>query len=137
MTFVVDCSVSLAWCFEDEQDAASIAVLRRAAAEGAFVPEFWPLEAVNTLLRAERRGRITREKRDVFTRQLRALPLVIDTETHTQAWDATAALAARHGLTAYDAAYLELAARKRLPLASRDAALAAAAREAGVTLLPG
>jgi predicted nucleic acid-binding protein len=135
VTFVVDCSVSLAWCFEDEQDPFSVQLLHRAAASGAVAPSLWPLEAVNGLWRAERRGRIDARQRQVFIDLLRGLPIQIDPTTHEQAWDSTAALAARHTLTAYDAAYLELAARRRLPLASRDAALAEAARAAGVEVV--
>ena len=135
MSFVVDNSVALAWCFEDEQTEAIMALLDRVAEDGAVAPQLWPIEALNGLLTAERRGRI-----DVATRRrlagfLRQLPIAIDDETAGQIWTATAELVERNGLTAYDAAYLELAQRQGLPLATSDAALVAAARATGVTLL--
>jgi predicted nucleic acid-binding protein len=132
---VLDSSAALGWCFGDEQSQAGRALLDRVSADGAVVPPLWSLEVLNALLIGERRRRIDAAMREELGRFLRGLPLAVDGEMEAHAWDATAALAARHGLTAYDAAYLELAARRRLPLASRNAALTAAARAAGVMLL--
>ncbi|MDB5424723.1 MAG: hypothetical protein JWQ29_2139 [Phenylobacterium sp.] len=136
MTFVIDNSVALAWCFEDEQTAGILALLDRVIDTGAVAPQLWPLEAVNGLLTAERRGRIDRTARQRLGGFLADLPIQIDDETAGRMWSATAPLAERHGLTAYDATYLELATRLGLPLATSDTALIAAARVAGVTLLP-
>jgi predicted nucleic acid-binding protein len=136
MTFVIDNSVALAWCFEDEQTAGILALLDRVIDTGAVAPQLWPLEAVNGLLTAERRGRISRTARQRLGGFLADLPIQIDDETAGRMWSATAPLAERHGLTAYDATYLELATRLGLPLATSDTALIAAARVAGVTLLP-
>ncbi len=135
MSFVVDASIALAWCFEDEQTPAISALLDRVAIEGAFAPQLWPLEALNALLTAQRRGRITAADRRELLALLHGLPITIDAETATQVWSASQAIAETHGLTAYDASYLELAMRMGIPLATGDTALAAAARALSVPLL--
>jgi predicted nucleic acid-binding protein len=99
------------------------------------VPVHWPLEVANALLMAVRRARIDAGFRDAALRDLAALPIVLDPETSSRAWHDTLRLADAHRLTAYDAAYLELAHRRALPLATLDAELRAAARAFGVTLL--
>jgi predicted nucleic acid-binding protein len=136
MSFVVDNSVALAWCFEDEQTAGIMALLDRVADTGAIAPQLWPIEALNGLLTAERRGRIDRAMRLRLAGFLHHLPVEIDEDTASQSWTTTARLAEQHRLTAYDATYLELAMRRGLPLATRDLALIAAAHAAGVELLP-
>ena len=135
MSFVLDNSVALAWCFEDEQTPATDALLDRLVREGATAPQLWPLEALNGLLTAERRKRITRDDRLRLAGLLADLPITIDVETAERTWTATARLAEAHGLTAYDAAYLEVALRLGLPLATRDAALVVAAWAVGVGVL--
>ena len=135
MSFVLDNSVALAWCFKDERTPLSIALLDRVTQEEAVVPQLWPLEALNVLLVAERRGRIDRDLRLRLIDFLTALPITIDAETAERTWGPTARLAEAHRLTAYDAAYLELAQRLRLPLATQDADLIAAARATGVALV--
>lgn len=135
MSFVLDNSVALAWCFEDEQTPAIMAVLDLVTEMGAVAPQLWPVEALNGLLVAERRGRISAPLRARLAGFLQALPIAIDNAMAERVWAATAPLAERHGLTAYDAAYLEVALRLALPLATTDAALVGAAREAGVALV--
>jgi len=135
VTFVLDNSVAVAWCFEDEHTPALLALLQRAAESGAFAPALWPLEATNALLVAERRGRLERDRRRRLCGFLKALPVALDAETAAQAWTATAGLAERFGLSAYDAAYLELAERLDLPLASLDGDLRHAAGTLGLSLL--
>lgn len=135
MSFVVDNSVALAWCFEDEQTEAIMSLLDRVCDEGANAPQLWPIEALNGLLMAERRKRIDSVLRRRLTGFLQALPIEIDTETAGLTWTEIAELAERHRLTSYDATYLELALRLGLPLATTDKALAAAAASAGVSLL--
>jgi predicted nucleic acid-binding protein len=137
VTFVIDNSVALAWCFEDEQTPEVMAVLDRTAESGAFAPQLWPVEAMNGLLMAERRGRIESAVRRRLAGFLRELPIRVDDETATQVWTATAALAETHRLSAYDATYLELAVRLDLPLATNDKLLATAARAVGVPLIIG
>ena len=136
MTLVIDNSVALAWCFQDERTPALMAVLDRVEAGGAVAPQLWPLEASNALLVAERRGRISADDRAGLLRFLANLPITIDSDTAMRAWTGTAALAERHGLTAYNAAYLELALRLDLPLATRDRALVRAAGALGVEVSP-
>ena len=135
MSFVVDRSVALTWCFEDEATEAADAVLVRLTDEGAYAPSLWPLEVLNVLAIAQQRGRITAEARQDRLALLRALPIILDTETAGQAWTITNMLAERHNLTLYDAAYLELAQRLNLPLATLDTELRAAANALGVPLL--
>ena len=118
MSLVIDRSMTLAWYFEDEKTAATIAILNRVAEEGAVVPALWRLEVLNGLQVAVRRGRITTEYRDDSLNDLRSLVIAIDPGTNRQAWSATLRLCDRFGLTPYDAAYLELAQRRQLPLAT-------------------
>ncbi len=133
---VIDCSAAIAWCFEDEASDAADSLLSRVASEGAVVPVLWHLEVANVLIQAARRGRITADDADTRLRLMAALPITTDPETSVRAWHDTLALARAEGLTAYDAAYLELAARRRLPLATWDRDLAEAARRRGLTVLP-
>ena len=135
MSFVLDNSVALTWCFEDERTPATAALLEQVGELGAQTPMLWPLEALNGLLVAERRGRLDAARRQRLAGFLRALPITLDVDTASQAWTETARLAERFGLSAYDAAYLELARRRDLPLASLDRALRAAATVLGLTVL--
>ena len=101
MTFVVDSSFSLSWCFEDERTPATKALLERVGDSGAHVPQHWPLEVLNGLRMAERRQRIGTAKRQRLADFLRDLPITLDTETTAQLWNATQRLAERfrlHGL---------------------------------------
>ena len=125
MSFLLDNSVALAWCFEDEHTPAVIEVLDRLAETGAMAPQLWPIEAVNGLLTAERRGRISGMERQRLMGFLRALPIDVEDQTASQAWTATAHLAEHHRPSANDATYLELAIRLGLPLASIHPAKAA------------
>lgn len=101
----------------------------------ALAPGLWPLEALNGLLVAERRGRLDTSRRQRLAGFLRALPISLDDETASQAWTATMGLAERFALSAYDAAYLELAQRHSLPLATLDGNLRGAAIQLGLTVL--
>lgn len=126
--FVLDASVTLAWALAGEVRAEEASTLvHRVADEAAIVPALWRLEVGNGLLMAGRRGRVRTERVNAVWRELSELPIEIDAETNARAWNGTAALARRHGLTLYDAAYLELAARRSLPLATFDSQLARAA----------
>ena len=132
---VLDCSLALSWILPGEQDAAVAAVLDLVADDGAVVPQIWWLETANVLLMAERRGRITLVQRVAALAALSGLHITTDRETSAAAWGTTLDLAASRHLTVYDAAYLELAIRTALPLASRDGPLVEAARTAGVRTL--
>ena len=133
---VADASATLTWCFEDEAmpwTDALLADLR--AGDEAMVPAHWPAEVANALLIAVRRGRISREKANRFFLDLRALPIRIDAESSETVFDQAFKLAEKYSLTVYDAAYLELAFREGLPLATLDNDLRKAARASGVPLV--
>lgn len=129
--FVLDASVAIAAMLVEERTPEARTILRTAL-DGVIVPSLWHLEVGNILLRAERRGTIRTDERIAHMADLAALPMAVDHESPTQAWGATTTLALRHRLTLYDAAYLELALRHRLRLATFDAALARAAADEGV-----
>jgi predicted nucleic acid-binding protein len=135
VSFVLDSSVALSWCFEDEQTPATQTLLQRVVETGALVPVLWPLEVLNGLAMAQRRRRVEPEKRQRLSALLRELPIRVDLESATCDWTDTAALAERHQLTLYDACYLELALRSGLPLGTLDRALRDAAKASGVPLL--
>jgi predicted nucleic acid-binding protein len=135
VSFVLDSSVALTWCFEDEATAAADALLSRVTRSGAHAPSLWPLEVLNVMLMAQRRGRMAEAARRDRILFLGKLPITLDTETAAQAWGATNRLAERHRLTLYDATYLELAQRLNLPLATLDAELREAARGERIALL--
>ncbi len=132
---VLDCSVVAAWCFEDEADAATDALLDCVAADGAVVPPLWACELANLLAGAERRGRIDAGRGSTILDLLAALPIAVDPRPAAELPRLLVDLARATGLTAYDAAYLEVALRTGMPLATRDAALARAAAAAGVPLV--
>jgi predicted nucleic acid-binding protein len=135
VSLVIDSSVALTWCFEDEASPQSDALFERVRDDGAVVPALWHLELANVLLQAEKRGRITTS--DVATRLelISELPIAIDHETAARAWREILTLARTEGLTTYDAAYLEVAIRRGLPLSTRDDALIGAAHRIGVAIL--
>jgi len=135
VSLVVDNSVALSWCFEDERTPATAALLEQVGELGGFAPMLWPLEALNGLLVAERRGRLDASRRRRLAGFLHALPITLDADTANQAWTATGRLAERIGLSVYDAAYLELAQRDRLPLATLDRELRSAAAALGLSVL--
>jgi predicted nucleic acid-binding protein len=135
MSLVIDSSVTLAWVYSEETTPAVTSVLQLVNTGGAWVPSLWRLEVANVLETGTRRGHHDRAFRDATLSDLALLPLSTDTETEKHAWSATLRLAERHQLTIYDAAYLELAQRRRLPLATLDRELRAAAKHEKMTLL--
>lgn len=128
--FVVDASVSAAWFLPDEAEPDTEAALQATATHDVWVPALWLLEIGNLLLSAQRRKRITADKRRELVAAASALRLKVDREPVSLI--ALDEIAARHSLTTYDAAYLELALRRHLPLATRDKALQSAMVKAGV-----
>ena len=135
MSLVVDSSVTLAWVYAEETTEAISEVLVRLTDRGAWVPALWKLEVANVLEIGVRRGRHDAEFRDAALADLTVLPISLDEETDRQAWGATVRLASRYQLPTYDAAYLELAQRRGLPLATLDKELRGAAASEGVILL--
>lgn len=135
MSLVLDCSAVLAWLLDDETTDAVRYVFDIVARDGAWVPALWRLEVANSLQTSIRRRRITVDNRDASLRDLARYAITTDAETDNHAWTTTLQLADRFGLTLYDAAYLELAQRRHLPLATLDQPLRAAAKAGGVSLL--
>jgi len=132
--FVLDASVAVSWFFEDEAGAYTDAVMESLDGATAVVPSLWPLEVANVLLVGERRGRCTEADVIRFIELLQQLPIAVDDETPRRALAGAFQLAREYGLTSYDAAYLELAMRFGLPLATLDRKLREAAFRAGVAV---
>jgi predicted nucleic acid-binding protein len=135
VSFVLDASMTVACYFEDERSELTERVLGRLMDSQAFVPVIWRLEVANSLRTALRRNRIDRAYRAAIFDSLSALPILVDPDTADLAWTSTLDLSDRYNLTIYDAAYLELALRMTVPLASLDGDLRAAAKAAGVEVL--
>jgi len=133
---VIDSSIALSWCFEDEASPETDVLFERVRDDGAIVPELWPLEVSNVLLQAERRGRISAGDMALRLELIVGLPVAIDPETAARAWREILVTARETGLSVYDAAYLELAVRRGLPLLTKDGELANAGRRLAVTVLP-
>jgi predicted nucleic acid-binding protein len=135
VSLVLDSSITLAWLFPDELTPAVTSVLDRVGKSGGWAPSLWWLEVANSLQMGVRRKRITAGFRDATLEDLKLLPIRLDPETAQHAWSSTLQLAVAHKLSVYDAAYLELARRLVLPLATLDEELRAAAKRMGITLL--
>jgi predicted nucleic acid-binding protein len=133
--FVLDCSVAVTWCFEDEATPATDALLDRLDAETAAVPGLFPLELGNVLVMAERRRRIHAARIAEFLAFLGDLSVAVDHATPERALRESLALTRRERLSTYDAAYLELAMRLGVPLATRDQPLRRAAARTGTQVL--
>ncbi|HYI39743.1 MAG TPA: type II toxin-antitoxin system VapC family toxin [Allosphingosinicella sp.] len=137
MAFVLDASTTLSWHFEDEAPNAVRATLRLAFDEGVVVPQHWLLEVSSALLRGERRNRSPIEDTDAFLSRLGEIPIESAAADPDRIAGVIIPLARSHHLSVYDAAYLELAGRRELPLATLDRSLARAARAVGVALIEG
>lgn len=136
MAFVLDASAAIPWCFKDEETERTRGLQDQAlTGELIVVPEHWRIELLNVLLMGVRRGRVSVPDIQEFWGQMDPLDIEVDHRTFADTFAAIAPLTRRHRLTAYDAAYLELAMRRRLPVATLDAELAAAANAEGVPLL--
>jgi predicted nucleic acid-binding protein len=132
MPMVIDVSVMAGWHFEDERTPEGAAILAKLRADEALVPTLWWFEMRNVLLMGERRGRATAAQTASFLYDLGQMPITVSLLPDE---NAVIDLARRHRLTFYAAAYLELAQRERLPLATFDQDLIAAAHVEGVTLV--
>jgi predicted nucleic acid-binding protein len=133
---VLDASITLSWCFPDEQAQVSLTTLDRLkTGDVALVPSFWCVEVLNALLVGERRGRISIENTKAFLRNLEKLRPAIDHVPFERITGSVQDLCRRHGLSPYDAIYVELAMREQVPLATLDQAQREAARAIGVTCL--
>ena len=134
--FIADSSVGVAWAVHSQASAATDELLDRVAAGTPLVvPTLWPFEVANSLLVLLRRKKLLAAERDRAIAALARLPLVVDDDGPRLALGRISELAAEHGLSVYDATYLELAVRRKLPLACRDEALCKAAQGCHVKLL--
>jgi predicted nucleic acid-binding protein len=132
MAFILDASVAMTWAFPDEADEAASAILIRLGTEAAYVPAIWWFEVRNVLLINERRQRIREADTMAFLASVSGINIEIDRSPDELG---IVALCRRHRLSVYDAAYLELALRRNLPLATLDKRLAAAATLDGVPVI--
>jgi predicted nucleic acid-binding protein len=136
MQLVVDASVALSWCFEDEATAWTDGLLDRLRSEDRIiVPAHWPTEISNGMLMGLRRKRIQPDRPALFWDELAVLPIEVEPPLSPNQAKTVLALCQQYGLTVYDAAYLELAKRKGLPLATLDSALLKAAPSEDVALI--
>ena len=134
--FVLDASVVLTWCFPDENAATAQHVAGMfKQGDTAVAPSFWPHEVLNALLVGEKRKRISKELVGSFLDDLATLPIVLDQFPASVVFDRIQHLSREHGLTAYDAAYLDLALGSGLPLATLDEDLVRACKRARVRLV--
>ena len=134
-SFVLDASMTVSWVFEDESTPFTVGVLKSLETVHAIVPALWPFEVANVLSAAERRGRINAAAQAEFLERLRLLPIEIERRPAVWLAQQILPLARTYRLSAYDAAYLELAIREGLPLATLDEELRRAASAAGVALV--
>lgn len=131
--FVVDASMAFAWVLPNQASAEAEALLERIeAGVEAVVPSLWFLEVANGLLVAQRRKRVTAPERMLALVRLSALSLTVDEDAARDVFGRTSMLAEQFGLSVYDAAYLEVALRRNLPLGTRDRALRSAAERSGI-----
>ena len=135
MAFVLDCSVAMAWMFTDEAGPVTDELRDSLARETAVLPSLWPIEVGNVLRTARRRGRISRDDWGEIGATLGALPIEIDPVSFSRVLESVLPIADHADLSVYDAMYLELAARRNLPLATIDHKLSAAAASAGIEVI--
>lgn len=135
--FVLDNTVTMAWCFTDEATEFTETLLSRLSnlTDSAIVPALWLYEVINVTELAVRKGRITAEKANAFLESLADLPIAVESPALPQMFVSVRELVGQYKLTAYDASYLELAIRHNLPIASSDKALVKAAQAAGVNVV--
>ena len=135
--FILDCSVTMTWCFKEEATRLSQITQAALIENKAIVPSIWPLEVNNVLWVSIRTKKVTEIQAKRFKYILSGLPIVVDLKASDLRNELILELAQEHKISCYDAAYLELSLRERLPLATFDRALAKAAKAAGVGVLAG
>ncbi len=133
---VIDASVALAWCFPDETSEYADSVLLALENQVALVPAIWPVEVTNALVVGERRNRLRQPEVTRFVELVKALNIVQDAQQVTETLSHVFPIAQRYKLSAYDAAYLDVAVRRQLPLATLDLGLQKASRAAGIEIFP-
>ncbi len=135
--FVLDCSVTMAWCFADQANKLTHAALESLTKREALVPSIWLLEVTNVLVVAEKRKLLSRHQSQEFLDLLRDLPIRVEGLSQQRTFVHLVDLARRHSLSTYDAAYLDLAIREDIPLVTTDAALKRAAKRAKLPTFAG
>ncbi|HEV2440745.1 MAG TPA: type II toxin-antitoxin system VapC family toxin [bacterium] len=135
MPLVLDASVALAWCFEDEASAYADRVQDKLTDDTALVPAIWSLEVANALRLGERRQRVSGADVLRFVELVSALPITVENPLMSRDFGPVLDLSRTHNLSTYDASYIELAAREGLPLATHDSRLQAVAKIVGVPLI--
>ena len=135
--FVIDNSVVMSWCFQDETNKYADTVLEYLEEGSAYVPAIWPLEVSNVLLVAERRKRLSQADSSRFISLLFELPIIVEQESPERMLSEILALARAYKLSSYDASYLDLAMRKGLPIATTDKNIIAAAKKSNVPVVSG
>lgn len=135
MDFILDASIALAWCFEDEATPQTTLLLEELEFKTALVPSIWPLEISNILLSAQRKKRISFADMMQLLEMIASLNIQLETETIEKHFHETLSLAYNENLTTYDASYLELAIRLGLPVATKDKQLRQACINLGVKLI--
>lgn len=133
-SFVLDCSVTMAWCFSDEANECSDEALRLLKNSKAVVPSVWSLEVINVLRTCERKNRINTAQSNTFIQLLNALPIEIDVNQNELPNKNILEISRKYSISAYHAAYLELSLRRNIPLISFDKILCEAAEKAGISL---
>lgn len=133
--FVIDNSVVMAWCFQDQTNKFTEAVLDSLEASEAYVPVIWPLEVGNVLLVAERKNLLSKADITRFLSLVRGLPIIVEQESPERMLTEILTLAREHRLSTYDASYLDLAMCLGLPFATQDKALTMAAKKCRVPLV--
>lgn len=136
MPFVLDSSVALAWILPDEHSDAVDQIADRLENDVAVVPAVWPLEVLNALLTASRRARIGAEDMQRLLSHLASLPIEVEQIDMAQTLKAVSALAQHHGITSYDAAYVEVAKRRGVPVATLDRKLKEVSLAEGLSVIP-
>ena len=134
--FVIDTSVVMSWCFKDQANPLANTILEQLQEATAYAPSVWPLEVVNVLLAAERRKLIAKADSTRFLNLLSQLPILVQHESPERTMKDIFGLARDYNLSSYDASYLDLAIKKRLPLATLDKKLRKAAKSAKTTIYP-
>ncbi len=134
-SFVADASLAMAWCFQDEATPATRKLLEGISDQSILVPAWWYIEITNVLALAEQKGRIHADQIADFIALIEALDVEIDMEAPQRAFSDLLPLCRAHSLTSYDAIYLDLAIRRKLPLGTLDEPLRKVARKLGIKLL--
>jgi predicted nucleic acid-binding protein len=134
-SFILDCSVAMAWCFLDEATPTTVELFHRTMNESALVPSLWYLEVTNTLTLSERKARLNSTQVGEFISLIHSFDIEVEFQDTEQVFSRLVPLCRTHGLTSYDALYLDLAMRRQLPLATLDEQLRKAAKKAGVKVL--